>query len=294
MKVPDNGPWVWNTNDLKPAKAWIKDPFDDTPALQPPAEFSLYPSGVNPPPPTDDLPMQYVSPQAAIYFARLLGCRLPTPEEWNAANSLNNGGQQIIKLRDQTWVNQFKHFEKMKTLLSKKGLDQIGSALFWLDNDIFTHKHLPVSAAPDARSRNNGTPTPWFVEVDPGPLEAKVPFHHLVGNVSEYVLGNPEDLKGIQDPIGLRSFLKDHLKQLKVVGGSALSPKELNDKELPNGVEPANGVPVEGSVLAPEGYSDVGFRLAFDSPVSTGPDLVLVRKLIQDQPYLPVSMQSPH
>src|SRR5206468_3087470 len=35
--------------------------------------------------PSDRHPMQYVPPEAAMYFASLAGCRLPTPAEWKAA-----------------------------------------------------------------------------------------------------------------------------------------------------------------------------------------------------------------
>ena len=51
--------------------------------------------------PSKHQPMQYVSPEAAIYFCDMLSCRLPTSSEWKAAYREHAGDHW--NLRDHTF-----------------------------------------------------------------------------------------------------------------------------------------------------------------------------------------------
>src|SRR5512146_2733886 len=66
-------------------------------------------SGINPGKPLPEHPMQQISICAAMYFARLAGCRLPTLAEWQAAYeaSPKPAEKPLWNLRDRTWAMEF-------------------------------------------------------------------------------------------------------------------------------------------------------------------------------------------
>ena len=55
--------------------------------------------------PSTDHPMQYIPADAALYFAGLCGCRLPTASEWRDAYAIfeRTVPPERWNLRDQTW-----------------------------------------------------------------------------------------------------------------------------------------------------------------------------------------------
>src|SRR6185312_9488323 len=59
-----------------------------------------------------NLPMQYLPAPTALYVASLLGCRLPTVQEWNAAEAINGTKITLANLRDETWQNQLAYATK--------------------------------------------------------------------------------------------------------------------------------------------------------------------------------------
>ena len=210
-----------------------------------------YPAGLSVPRPTTLCPMQYVSPEAALYVARVLGCRLPSSTEWQAA--YQPGGE--TNLRDTTsWLKQRDYILNL----------QRRNKPSWPDTDVFLPKDAtaarggtaqPVAGASDTRL--------WFSPVGSGGA-----FQHLAGNVAELVYDAPprfnEAFKepGSLSSARLRCFLDEGAAHLKVIGGSALSPPELwngADKSFA-GAWPAD------LARARRGYSDVGFRLAFTAP----------------------------
>jgi len=182
-----------------------------------------YPAGQAPGAPSTEHPMNYVSPEVAIYVARLVGCRLPTPAECRSARPR------------------------------------------WPDGGIFIPADLEGKVQRAARAQpavDGSDGTVWFAPVAAG---GAGPFHHLVGNVAEYVCAEAKAKaqESLPAPAGADRVLQFvegcYRRDLMVIGGSALSPPE---------VEVGRPYPC-GTVVARDGMSDVGFRLAFPAPEPT-------------------------
>jgi len=204
--------------------------------------------------PSDAHPMQYVSPEAALFFAGLCGCRLPTAHEWEVAYERFGKDVPAEKwnLRDKTWDAQ-------RAYAASAGADE---AAQMPDAGIFTMPKAPdgraVATGPSARAGQQNDHTLFFRTVDSPELGAGASggFHHLVGNVAEIVCDAAQPFEKYNDkatPEGVRRFATANAGAIAVIGGSALSPPELPlDKPLP--VKPGAA------------YADVGFRLAFTAP----------------------------
>ncbi|HHN77218.1 MAG TPA: hypothetical protein ENK11_00890 [Phycisphaerales bacterium] len=127
------------------------------------------------------------------------------------------------------------------------------AAARWPDDGVFLPKDATASRGPVAESHDWSDGTPRF-----GPVSSdrQHPFHHILGNVAEYVLldGAPEALFTDRDSDLADGFLMaDLTNRIGVIGGSAPSPPS----SAPSRVEPLDGV------LSMSGFSDVGLRLAF-------------------------------
>jgi len=162
-------------------------------------------------------------------------------------------GKRPWNLRDKTWLTEQNFLVAFGSKLSD---ENERDKLPWPDGDIFA-----PSSTPNPRQKHEAiaaVPTDdgvlWFADVDK--VENGTPFSHLLGNVAEY-LWNPQTGK------------------YSVAGGSALSPAE---------VDPMTTYAVD-TQREREGYSDVGFRLAFSAPDSLVGKSRLTR-LIRDQGFL--------
>lgn len=239
---PREGPraWRWAAPTgpgMAPALSWLKPSRVVTRAQE-------YPPGLSPDTPTAEHPMQHVSPTAAALAARALGCRLPTAAEWRAARAASGAvSASACNLRDATWKRQQEHVESLRranpnlpTLESLSFADALGPK---------TAGTLPESDG-----------VLWLAGVAVGPG----PFHHIVGNVAEYVVepGPSAWPEAASSPAALAAFLRS--SAIGVAGLSALSPCEpamLGDPPIV--VYPAR------DISAQVGYADVGFRLAFSA-----------------------------
>jgi hypothetical protein len=247
VEDPREGPRVWVVEGgrIRLPSMWLVD----TPLL----EGKHYP-GRKPPDPEARHPMQQISLAAAIYFARLLGCRLPTAAEWQAAYDLEQKtpGAPTPNLRDQTWAIQQAFAVKLETEDRKAGSEFYpDAAIFWPRGT--TDRKEGQNAV--VLQQNDGVL--WFAPV--GSQTGRV-FHHVMGNVAEYVYEKPDDLRQLTSPTpaSLLAFVKTGIGSARVIGGSAMSaPSVPRDKPLQ--LEPMAGVPT----MAVDGFSDVGFRLAF-------------------------------
>jgi len=258
------GPRAWRVERgggrIGPARRWLVP----IPGVEP------YPEGAAPPRPARGHPMQYVSPQAAMFVARLLGCRLPTSWEWAAALGRFGRAAAGGNLRDRRWLAQRDHVAAQWA----KGL-----RASWPDADIF----LPP-AIQGVKRRREATAVAggddghlWFAKVGSG--EA---MEHLVGNVAELVFDAPEALETSPATAeALGALVEKHKGKLGVVGGSALSPPEVWN----GGDKPYGRVWPVDLARAREGYSDVGFRLAFTAP-KVGP-AQRVARVLRKHDYLP-------
>jgi len=244
--------WEWSSSAGEVMRV-IKPGKDDFSRgwLRPKASMAgkeFYASGVTVGAPTADMPMQYVSPMAAVVFARVMGCRLPTPEEWKAVAP----AEGTPNLRDGTWAKQY---EQTKTLVGQDEVkrdppDFPGAGAFWPAG---VTKPQPQADGAAAVEADDGVL--WFAPVGSGRQ-----FQHLVGNVSEYVWGDPEGMGSLEaSPLKVRTYLGEK-NAMGVIGGSALSSKEVPVREA----SPVN------LMQAREGYADVGFRLAFSAPRGAG------------------------
>lgn len=275
-KAPTQGPRAWDlirsdkielaTEAIKGASNRSKGWLQTRPLM---GGVEVYPPDVVVDSPKPDSPMQYVTPQAAAIVASLLGCRFPTSEEWRAALQVErrlaalpaNAGAAAgsrENRRDATWG---------KVVEQARANGTLGKQPNSPDQDMFTGgQRIPdamIGKEPAAMDGVGDDRTVWFAPVGQGGGQG---FHHLVGNVAEYVYDDPATFLqvGGTSPADFGTMLRKN-DQLKVIGASALSPKEIiAETPYPWGRRQA----VDSA--AP---SDVGFRLAFSAVGAAAPSL---------------------
>ena len=291
-----DGPLVWKIVDRKFTlnTEWLFK----VPQM---GDSSYYPAGATPAPPSADLPMNYVSPWTAMYAARLLGCRLPTSDEWTAAyTKFEAGNTQAPKdawnLRGVGWSAQQDYAKTM----AKNGMKYADAGIYlpydllfdpsksaegakpWRGTDLAKLAPDRITASADIYK----TSTLWFRKVgsQPGaasPGAGSGAMHDLVGNVAEYVFdGTPDkpanaviknstpSTADINAAIATLPLDAKGKKQpnLFVIGGSSLSPPQMAfnvNKEI----DPA-------SPQTETGFCDVGFRLAYTAPIDSIADVL--------------------
>lgn len=214
--------------------------------------------------PIGQSPAQYVSPLGAAYFAALMGCRLPTVDEWKAAADLNFKSAKSsdlpisLHLRGDLWstantlVNQ-QQAENIKRAFYSP--EQVAEAAQDDENDIWNDDAIRqkidiARGAPLALDKQSL----WFKPVQ----EGGGIFPNLIGNVACYVLKELNDSPDSQfwqhkSPDNLLMLLENG--NCGVIGGSALSPSSC----VPD--VPKYDLPDPG--FRDPGYCDVGIRLAF-------------------------------
>lgn len=220
--------------------------------------------------PSEQHPLQRISPEAAALLAALAGCRLPTAAEWAAAyeHAGRPGPDDGWNLRDQSFETQRVYVASQSGARSPR----------WPDEGIFIPPGRSVGEGIAAESLGWSDGRLWFDEINSG---RDRPFRHIIGNVAEYVLlAQPEGLmtdRGTPpgESLARISTASGGQGVFGVVGGSALSPPGMPLSE------PVR-VDFDGNR---SGYSDVGFRLAFSPGVET-PLVVEVGEALRSAPYL--------
>lgn len=204
------------------------------------------PFATAPDPPSLDLPVQLITAPAARTFAQAAGCRLPTSQEWQAAQRRESGSGW--NLRDAAWVTQ-RDFAAQRQ--ARPPLWPFPDAGAFVPNGREVAIEADAQPAPGA---NDGVL--YFQPVDVG---AGSTFRHIVGNVAEFVDDSPAGFAGPEES---RSY--------RVIGGSAISAPELGvDQPLPMVTDARDNYMVPTNF-----YADVGFRLAFDAgPLGAGPPM---------------------
>lgn len=225
------------------------------PVIPPTLEGKLYARGLRVDVPTALHPVQQVPLPAAVYFARLINCRLPTAAEWQAAHEQDkaSGSTTPYNLRDRTWLAQRDH----DVALEDSG-DLLDADLFYPDAGIFWPGSIAVAQRKTQRDAEAWPNAPDDGSLWPGKVvsDNRRLFQHLVGNVAEYVYEDSKSLTALKDPTvaQVRTLLTAGVANAKVIGGSAMSaPQTAVDKPHALGAAAATK----------QGYSDVGFRLAF-------------------------------
>lgn len=210
-------------------------------------------------PPSGDSPVQFVGPAASLYVARLAGCRLPTVAEWRA--TLSTYPQLVGKcnVRDRSWVVQRDYAESTG----------LGVRVELADLSAFND---PAGPGKVAESEDGAL---LFSPVQAGCGEKVI---NLVGNVWEWVLDGASADGVAAKVAAIDTFVTEHAAAIRVVGGSAFS----------DGSDPASPREVE-AFAAREGYSDVGFRLAFGASAAKPMSLkAQLDRLLEPLPLLTV------
>jgi len=221
--------------------------------------------------PTREHPMQSISPVALAVLARSVGCRFPTPGEWQAAYQLLGSSIPAgANLRDQAWRTQQQHVDATRRQVIRKDPYQ------WPDAGAFTPESGKPPEGERATSRPSADGTLWFAKVGSGPG----PVHHLVGNVAELTFSDWYKLETVAPSAAAIATLFDaQMDALGIIGGSALSAPELPiDRPLP-----------VDTITAEEGYADMGARLAFSGKGTKPPKQPLatqVQAVLTDEAYL--------
>lgn len=237
------------------------------------AGLAPYPAGLTAGQPRDDSPMTWVSPEAALYMARRLGCRLPTADEWAAAAAAERGADDPAayiarakpNLRDQTWAAYKQHLDGLS--LAPQNYNPVApvGGSFWSSN-------------PDlAPAQSYDDQTLWFWEVNHA---AGARFSDLIGNAAELVYGGADHAEALPVSATVAQCVEALGKEpgtVMVIGGSALSPAAA-PVDAPVRFVPSADGPY---------YSDVGFRLAFSYSRGRGPTVVArLGDLLAQPPYL--------
>jgi|GEM_PF-4423132 len=233
-----------------PAEGWLGF-FEDTQSAFANKVPASGPGGwpsVSGPPPSLQMPMTWVSPAAAAYFAATLGCRLPTVSEWQAANSRGATGRNR---RDDDWASFVKGAASMH-----EGLGGDGGAGFRV-RDVMPHGSTlglldPANPQVDTTPAVSGSDGfVFFAPVEP----AGNGFTDLVGNVWEYTFDNASVWPcatgaPVDSPAAFRRNPAFSASNFRAIGGSAMSGPKL---------DPASAIAVPDI----GGFSDVGIRLVF-------------------------------
>jgi hypothetical protein len=217
--------------------------------------------------PTVDKPVQYISPEAAVLVARLLGCRLPTSAEWRAAlegaGGLGNAASGA-NLRDESWRIAFDQIELMRrTHRGRYTLEpeMPNGGIFWpLGSRENTNDDPPEWDRSPASAVDDGVL--FFRDAARGPTPDSA-VQELIGNVAEMLWEDPRSLERLPyAPTAAELFeaIPRDYAPLRVVGGSALSPPGWGDGVPYRPDEPYSP---ESPARARRGYSDLGVRLAF-------------------------------
>lgn len=222
------------------------------------------------------MPMQRISPAAAMYFSHLMGCRLPTSGEFESARKMQPAAAAVAgptppNLRDRAWEAQHQHISE---IVDREG-DAVRAQAPWPDMGTFETTTTKTRLGADAQAVQGAADDGflWF-----RPVQTDETFCNLIGNVAEYLwddarlLEPSPQIKMLSD---FREIVAKHGRgNLYVAGASAISAPELGSGRH----EVAN---------FNNGFADVGFRLAFTVPSRTIVDRM--RIVADKQKYMVVA-----
>lgn len=124
----------------------------------------------------ENLPMQYLSPEIALEFAKSLGCQLPTFEVWKKASDTEQDSQW--NYRDLAYQKKSDEIEALIASNQTLGLYDVA-----IDADAFCKS---IESNSNAKTINVSDNSIYIEDVN---SRGKV-FKHIRGNVAEYVLSN--------------------------------------------------------------------------------------------------------
>lgn len=236
------------------------------------ASLGCYPPGVQPAAPSAATPITYISPEAAIYVARLINCRVPSSGEFIEAIKQDSGAG--ANRRDGIFARTHDHVRQLQPQVQNKAQ--------WPNGGVFSTDKNASPETDGAAAVQGDDGELWFRPVAADLGSEVTRFADLVGNVAEYVFEKPELLDQMQ-PATLADRTNDVRKggrpDVRVIGSSALSPASIEPR-VPN--KPA------ASTNYNQGFSDVGFRLAFSTGAGggSGTPAKRLQGILAQSPYL--------
>ncbi len=284
---PGPAPWTWDTrhakitlSDRSNGSGWLRG----HPTMAGKPYYAPELGEVSPP--NFDSPMNWMTPDAALLAARLMGARLPTLEEWKAAVEAAGGAKGAsagANRRDKTWSIQFKYIDG----LDVSGKEFPNAAAFWPKNarpQWEQNGRMAYAFWRDGSALAGNDGYLWFAPA----ARDSLGWSNLIGNVSEIVLDDKGDPMSDVQPKAevIRPLVEQLTEKWRVVGASALSGITMrDDKEY----DPFEAYEFQTLRDARNGYADLGFRLAF-SEGGTGrpkdPPAVLAAKAMMQAGYI--------
>jgi hypothetical protein len=276
------GPHTWvysrRTDDIAVATTWFTNTNQIYAAPRFPASRAASAgrlrasAGGNP---TRQSPVQYLPPKAAVYLAALLGCRLPTVAQWQAAYRQSKATAAGAALPGRGLAAYIAYLRREDSTIDAR----LPTPRFW---DIFGDSATALRRFHNEYAKG-GSQRLFFRSIGGG--ETAPAFANLVGNVAEYVFNGGRSYKNqlkiwYKTPIALTvqsvsSLLSPAaLKHFYVIGGSVLTPLGTIAPNKPIVINWANR-------RAKRGFSDVGIRLAYSRRVLT-PQQLLARLIRQN------------
>jgi len=255
--------------------AWARDGewMKVNPPWIAPTVFATWSAQLNVVPASALTPMQYVSPLAAMDAARLVGCRLPTVDEWRQA--YGNAA------RDHDDNTDGPNWQALRSTISAIVPDP-GPATLSFKKFV---AEMPLQA-PTGQPANVNDQV-WLREV---PRDFPT-LHDMRGNVSQWVLSSPAPTLISDNPIIVRDEAGDHQvnnqddAQLNSfythamrIGLSVVSSSN-EDESTPR-------VPDDPRHNHHHQYFDVGFRLAIDD-TPADPEKFLADTVKNQEPLAP-------
>ncbi|MBL9032307.1 MAG: hypothetical protein JNM80_11470 [Phycisphaerae bacterium] len=255
--------WDWSAGGgLAPRPAWQNGELDPNPKFR---TLPFYGADAPREAPSPRSPVQGLGPADALLCAHLLGCRLPTAEEFRRAATA--WPSATPNLRDAAWGKHLGHVRQQRSLPANQAT-QADMRFLWPDAGCFPYVPGDKATAESAKAGPTQDGVIWFRDT---PAAATTPAD-LVGNVAEYVLNHDDPPGSSLDGIkaALAALVQADPTALGVTGSSAIAPPE---------VDPSKQYAFRATDLRRNvGYSDLGVRLAFTAIGVAPPPVPLAKK----------------
>jgi|GEM_PF-4874069 len=231
-------------------------------------------AGVGPvPAPTFDVPITQVTAADAALVAALIGCRVPTAMEWSAAKS--RAGSTPANLRG-AWFKTQHEFARAQRAGKDLAYPPPTAGIAYKDEG--------EAKGDDQQANPSASDDVIFFRAtgNAGGGESGR-FRDLIGNVAEWVFDEPARLDALGKRSGVAEIAAEAQQivisadkktaRARVVGGSAFSPPREDSEAFVPWPSRINDIAFDKNFGAAtptkNGYSDVGFRLAFSAAGSS-------------------------
>jgi len=215
----------------------------------------VHPEGMRVDECTLDHPIHNIKFPGAVRTAAILGCRLPTPSEWEHAYQQARERNRLENVADLQWVQQNRHrIDSPQNARDIPAPDKSSFARWGLDDT------LREDAVEQLNAMRNRLVDDGYLWLRPCQVPDEPKIQDMVGNVAEWVA-----LPGVSEP----------MQAARIIGGTAFVPS-------PPGAGPPLVRMVAESAISErwktaywnQSYPDVGMRLAFSAGRAADPPLL--------------------